>query len=99
MIVPVLFLFFVGESQSQTTTVEGYILEKCGRPQDDDTPEFVDCIGGGGWSGWHCEGSPLHALFALLLWDELFRDIPEVFQTPYQDSPLDLGYPSFVRKR
>lgn len=34
----------------------------------------------GGWAGWHCEGSPVRGLWALLMWDVLFMDVPEVFQ-------------------
>ena len=29
---------------------------------------------GGGWHGWHCEGSPVRQLFSLLMWDVLFTD-------------------------
>ena len=50
--------------------------------------------------GSHCEGSPLRSLFTLLMWDCLFADVPNVFQTPYQDAPLDLDVPGrFYRAR
>ena len=49
--------------------------------------------------GWHCEGSVLRSLFGLLMWDQIFVDCPDVFLTPYQDAPLDLCFPSFIRSR
>ena len=49
--------------------------------------------------GWHCEGSVLRTLFGLLMWDQMFSDHPDVFLTPYQDAPLDLNFPNFVRTR
>jgi len=54
----------------------------------------------GQWRGWHCEGGPLKVLFGLLLWSELFAaNVPDVFQSPYQDVPLDVGYECFYRSR
>jgi hypothetical protein len=45
----------------------------------------------GGWVGWHCEGSILRSLFTLLMWGGLYDCVVfDVFQTPYQDAPLDL---------
>jgi hypothetical protein len=45
----------------------------------------------GGWVGWHCEGSIIRSLFPLLMWEELYEvTIPNVFQTKYQEAPLDL---------
>lgn len=45
----------------------------------------------GGWVGWHCEGAVLRNLFALIMWEELFEvPVDDVFQTRFQDSPLDL---------
>jgi hypothetical protein len=45
----------------------------------------------GNWIGWHCEGSILRSLFPLLLWEEIFDiSVPDVFQTKYQEAPLDL---------
>ena len=49
--------------------------------------------------GWHCEGSVLRSLFGLLMWDQIFVDCPDVFLTPYQDAPLDLCFPNFIRSR
>jgi hypothetical protein len=45
-----------------------------------------------GWRGLHCEGAPLHTLFALLAWEVLFDGggVADTFLTPYQDAPLDL---------
>jgi hypothetical protein len=59
------------------------------------TGEIVPCASHsyfcGGWIGWHCEGSILRNLFALVMWEELFNTVVEdVFQTRFQDSPLDL---------
>lgn len=47
----------------------------------------------GGWWGLHCEGSVVRILFSLLLWDVIFTPLPDVFQNPFQDSPLDLSFP------
>lgn len=33
------------------------------------------------------------------MWPILFGDKPDVFVSPYQDGPLDLGYPSFIQTR
>ena len=54
-----------------------------------------------GWTGLHCEGGPFYALYALLMWEVLFMDIPEVFQTKYQDGPLDMDSPNqlFITNR
>ena len=49
--------------------------------------------------GWHCEGSVLRSLFGLLMWEQIFVDCPDVFLTPYQDAPLDLCFPNFIRTR
>ncbi len=38
-------------------------------------------------------------LFGVLFWDILFAPIPDVFQTPYQDAPLDLGTDAFYATR
>lgn len=40
------------------------------------------------WSGIHCEGSVFKTLFALLMWDCIFADIPDVFQTPFQGTKI-----------
>jgi hypothetical protein len=50
--------------------------------------------------GAHCEGSPYYALFALLFWDIIFdATVPYVFQTPYQDAPLDITTEVFYISR
>ncbi|OQR81697.1 hypothetical protein THRCLA_11500 [Thraustotheca clavata] len=43
-----------------------------------------------GWYGSHREGLELRMIFGLLLWDVIYMDVPNVFQTPFQDRPLDL---------
>ncbi|KDO28804.1 hypothetical protein SPRG_20011 [Saprolegnia parasitica CBS 223.65] len=43
-----------------------------------------------GWYGSHREGAEMRMLFGLLLWDVIFMPQPHVFQTLYQDRPLDL---------
>ncbi|DBA85769.1 hypothetical protein WJX77_002675 [Trebouxia sp. C0004] len=53
---------------------------------------------GGNWTGTHAEGGIWATLFGLLMWDIIFMDVPDVFQTAFQTAPLDLGtvvfYPS-----
>ena len=44
----------------------------------------------GGWRGVHDEGATLRTLFALLMWDVLFADVPGAFVGPCQTAPLDL---------
>ena len=46
----------------------------------------------GSWYGMHCEGRLFRTLFALLLWDDAIfaKGVPGVFQTPFQNAPLDL---------
>lgn len=34
---------------------------------------------GGGWQGWHCEGSLLVTLFGILFWDVIFEEVDGVF--------------------
>uniref|UniRef100_K3WW51 Fanconi-associated nuclease n=1 Tax=Globisporangium ultimum (strain ATCC 200006 / CBS 805.95 / DAOM BR144) TaxID=431595 RepID=K3WW51_GLOUD len=46
----------------------------------------------GGWYGVHCEGHVIGNLFGLFMWDILYASVPNVFQTPFQSSPLDFGY-------
>lgn len=43
-----------------------------------------------GWSGFHSESGIVRTLFALLLFDEIFTYVPHVFQTAFQNAPLDL---------
>lgn len=89
---------FVG-SNDTICNVEQYVLAQCYQGDTDTSPEFSEAIRGFGWQGWHCEGSCVRSLFALLMWEAVFSDQPDVFQTPYQDAPLDMGYPSFCRSR
>lgn len=52
-----------------------------------------------GWIGFHSEGRLYRMLFGLLLWDIIFADIPDVFQTPHQVAPLDLSTEEFYPTR
>ncbi len=45
--------------------------------------------------GFHCECRVFTTIFALLFWDILFADEPDVFQTPFQIAPLDLFTDAF----
>jgi hypothetical protein len=38
-------------------------------------------------------------LFALVMWDVLFSDVPGAFRQPFQSAPLDLGTPCFFAAR
>ncbi|ORZ31832.1 VRR-NUC domain-domain-containing protein [Catenaria anguillulae PL171] len=54
----------------------------------------------GGWVGKHAENSTLGTLFAMLLYEEMFMDgVPGVFETEYQNAPLDLYSDSFYDSR
>lgn len=50
-------------------------------------------------AGTHAEGGIWATLFGLLMWDILFMDVPDVFQTPFQTAPLDLGTVVFYPTR
>lgn len=50
-------------------------------------------------SGVHGEGSTVTSLFVLLFWDIIFMDVPNVFQTALQNSPLDMFSDSFYTSR
>lgn len=89
---------FVGLNDA-ICNVEEYVLGQCFQGDADASPSFGESICGFDWQGWHCEGSSVRSLFALLMWDVIFADQPDVFQTPYQDAPLDIGYPCFCRSR
>eukprot|EP00124_Ichthyophonus_hoferi_P001287 Ihof_evm3s63 gene=Ihof_evmTU3s63 len=54
---------------------------------------------GEGWMGIHAENSIFLTLFTVLCWDIIFASIPDVFLTPFQDSPLDLYSDDFFRSR
>lgn len=45
----------------------------------------------GNWNGSHSENGIWCTLFGLLMWDIIFHDVPNVFLTPWQTAPLDLG--------
>ncbi|GIM13787.1 hypothetical protein Vretimale_16849, partial [Volvox reticuliferus] len=52
-----------------------------------------------GWRGVHSEGGVWTTLWALLCWDVLFMDVPEVFRSPFQTAPLDLDTDAFLPAR
>ncbi|RAK98973.1 fanconi-associated nuclease 1 [Aspergillus ibericus CBS 121593] len=52
-----------------------------------------------GWKGYHSEGGIIRTLFTYLLYDILFHPYPNIFQTPYQTSPLDLHTDTFYPTR
>ncbi|MCJ1396982.1 hypothetical protein MMC11_000174 [Xylographa trunciseda] len=52
-----------------------------------------------GWKGYHSEGGIVRTLFGHLFSDILFTYLPNVFQTPYQTSPLDLHTDAFFPAR
>lgn len=52
-------------------------------------PHNADLVG---WYGIHCEGRVLGNLFGLLLWDIIYANVPDAFQTPFQAAPLDFGF-------
>uniref|UniRef100_A0A0E0A5P8 Fanconi-associated nuclease n=1 Tax=Oryza glumipatula TaxID=40148 RepID=A0A0E0A5P8_9ORYZ len=54
---------------------------------------------GGGWRGTHSEGGIWMTIFGLLMWDVIFSDVPDVFQTKFQTAPLDLETNEFYRSR
>lgn len=49
--------------------------------------------------GVHAEGGIWATFFGLLLWDVLFMEVPDVFRTPFQTGPLDLGTVLFYPAR
>ncbi|KAJ7549063.1 hypothetical protein O6H91_07G038500 [Diphasiastrum complanatum] len=54
---------------------------------------------GGGWKGVHSESGIWMTMFGLLMWDVLFANVADVFQTPFQTAPLDLGTDAFCPTR
>lgn len=54
---------------------------------------------GGCWQGVHSEGGIWMTYFGLLMWDVLFADVPDVFQTSFQTAPLDLRTDFFYPSR
>lgn len=62
--------------------------------------QYFEMEENGGWNGIHCEGSIYRMIFSIFMYDIIFNDdISYVFQTPYQDSPLDLGTEWFYLNR
>ena len=74
------------------------MLELFNSPSVDDV-NIAEYINGGGWEGYHDEGTMLRSLFCLLMWEVLFTSLPNVFVSPYQDAPLDLYFSSFYEHR
>ncbi|XP_024983446.1 fanconi-associated nuclease 1 homolog isoform X3 [Cynara cardunculus var. scolymus] len=54
---------------------------------------------GGGWQGVHSESGIWLTVFGLLMWDVIFADMPNVFLTRFQNSPLDLDTDHFYESR
>jgi hypothetical protein len=71
---------FVDYDEGHACTVESLCLQNYNQTEH------------GAWDGIHCEGSPLRALFFLLLWDDVIflPGISGTFLTPFQSGPLDL---------
>ncbi|EGD80506.1 hypothetical protein PTSG_01097 [Salpingoeca rosetta] len=51
------------------------------------------------WKGIHCEGQFFRTVFALLMWDVMFADVPHAFQTRYQVAPADFHTDTFYAAR
>ncbi|KAI3853640.1 hypothetical protein MKW98_025157 [Papaver atlanticum] len=54
---------------------------------------------GGGWHGVHTESDIWMTIFGLIMWDIIFADIPDVFHTRFQTSPLDFDTDNFYIAR
>jgi hypothetical protein len=89
-------------------SVEEFVLEQCHTADDEADPALivleptlssVQALRGLGWQGWHCECSYFRSIFGLLMWDEIYAYVPNVFLSPYQDLPLDFYHASFVYSR
>ncbi|TLD24559.1 hypothetical protein E2P81_ATG11895 [Venturia nashicola] len=52
-----------------------------------------------GYRGYHSEGGIVRTLFAYLFFDVLFTYVPNVFQTSFQQCPLDLHTDAFYPTR
>ena len=74
------------------------MLELFHSPSVDDV-SVAAYVDGGGWEGFHDEGSVLRSLYCLFMWEVLFTSVPNVFVSPYQDAPLDLFFSSFYDNR
>jgi fanconi-associated nuclease 1 len=53
----------------------------------------------GAWHGIHCESGVWATLFGLLLFPVLFAPVTDVFRSPFQTAPLDLGTDAFAPAR
>ena len=54
----------------------------------------------GKWNGIHCEGSVYRMIFAVFFWEVIFcDDVPFVFQTEFQNAPLDIDTKWFYLDR
>jgi Fanconi-associated nuclease 1 len=60
----------------------GYDGQQCG--VEELALQYYASEEGGRWQGMHSEGGVWMTLFGLLMWDILFTDVPDVFQTPFQ---------------
>ncbi|KAK1777317.1 VRR-NUC domain-containing protein [Copromyces sp. CBS 386.78] len=92
-----------GRGQGSTKTIW---LDALGDPDEEGNPMHVSveemCLSfyrTQGWKGYHSEGGILRTLFAYLFCDILFLFVPNVFQTAYQTSPLDLHTDAFYPAR
>uniref|UniRef100_A0ACD5ZS42 Uncharacterized protein n=1 Tax=Avena sativa TaxID=4498 RepID=A0ACD5ZS42_AVESA len=54
---------------------------------------------GGGWQGTHSEGGIWMTIFGLLMWDVIFLEVCDVFQSKFQTAPLDFGTDDFYKSR
>ena len=62
--------------------------------------QYFEMEENGGWIGMHCEGSIYRMMFTIFMWNVIFcGDVPFVFQTEYQNAPLDLGTEWFYPNR
>ena len=51
-------------------------------------------------NGLHAEGSICHAIAAILFWDIIYEtEVPDVFRSPQQSTPLDYNSPHFYAAR
>ncbi|PNT76430.1 fanconi-associated nuclease 1 homolog isoform X6 [Brachypodium distachyon] len=54
---------------------------------------------GGSWQGTHSEGGIWMTIFGLLMWDVIFSEVCDVFQSKFQTAPLDLETDDFYKSR
>jgi Fanconi-associated nuclease 1 len=72
----------------------GYDGNQCG--VEELALQYYASEDGGEWQGMHSEGGVWMTLFGLLMWEILFADVPDVFQTPFQVSFFSLSQVSYV---